>query len=101
MLDIFPDENIAFIQSCLRDPAFDGSGESLIAALLEGTIPPHLQSLHTGPSSFGQAPEQPAYEQRAYELSLLENRKNAFDDDPMDYSLLTKGKKRYILFIRS
>ncbi|KDQ13293.1 hypothetical protein BOTBODRAFT_33626 [Botryobasidium botryosum FD-172 SS1] len=88
VLDIFPDEDVTFVQKCLRDSTFHGSAESLISALLEGNLPPDLQSLRDGLAHGAGIPASPPPA-----VSLLESRKNAFDDDPLDFSRLTRGKR--------
>jgi activating signal cointegrator complex subunit 2 len=86
VLDILPDENPKFIEMCLAHPSFSGSVERVIGALLEGApLPDGLDSFRYMVRST--PPMQ--------EPSLVDSRKNAFEDDPLDFSKLKIGKNRY------
>ena len=87
VLDILPNENPTFIEKCLAHPSFSGSVEHLIGALLEGTpLPDGLDTFRSTivDTSLMQEP------------SLVDSRRNAFDDDPLDFSKLKIGKNRYV-----
>ena len=99
VLDVLPDENPAFLQACLHHPAFHGSdaAEKLLGALLEGgLLPDGLDRLRDGkPQDHGGLPSEP-------KTDLVASRRNAFENDPMDFSRLRVGKDRCagILFLR-
>ncbi|KAF9519421.1 hypothetical protein BS47DRAFT_1337199 [Hydnum rufescens UP504] len=86
VLDILPDETPMFIEACLAHPSFSGSVERVIGALVEGGPLPDvlaaMRSMIVNPSPV----EEP---------SLLDSRKNAFDDDPLDFSKVKIGKNRH------
>ena len=101
VLDILPDEDRAFVQRCLVHPAFsapDGA-EKLIDMLLEGsTLPDGLGSFrHARGDKLAALDAASANisspERQEYSSSLLESRRNVFDDEPLDFSKLRIGKK--------
>ncbi|KZO95407.1 hypothetical protein CALVIDRAFT_538184 [Calocera viscosa TUFC12733] len=84
VLDILLDENPERIRACLRHPKFGGSVESVVAALLEGNVPPDVM--------FSAKPQAQEKDEDAF--PLLATRRNAFDDVPLDFSKLRIGKTR-------
>jgi activating signal cointegrator complex subunit 2 len=93
ILDVLPDENPAFLQACLNHPAFDGPSavEKLLGALLEGgPLPDGLDRLRNGMvQDAGGISTEP-------KTDLVASRRNAFENDPMDFSRLRVGKKRHV-----
>ncbi|KAG9016630.1 hypothetical protein FRB90_002745 [Tulasnella sp. 427] len=85
VLDILPDENPTFVKTALQDPTIGRSPEALVAALLEGNLPPPLARIRDGPSEppVASAPEPASMERR-----------NIFDDEEMDFSRLQFGGTR-------
>lgn len=101
VLDIFPDESRTFVERCLVHPAFsapDGA-EKLIDMLLEGSaLPDGLANYRYAGSDRLAVPNAVAVNisssgRQEHADSLLESRKNIFDDVPMDFSKLRIGKK--------
>lgn len=104
ILDILPDENPFFLEACLRHPTFsNGSGSSaaerVLGALLEGApLPDNLERLRNGGNDDGGDIHLnvPIIEE-APKLDLVASRRNAFEDDPMDFSRLRFGKDKCVL----
>ncbi|KAF8524284.1 hypothetical protein BU17DRAFT_43029 [Hysterangium stoloniferum] len=83
VLDIFPNYTPRHIRRCLEDRRFGGNAEMLISALLEGTLPPELERAEETPSEAIQPVD---------EFKYTRDRRNVFDDVPMDLSRLKIGK---------
>ncbi|KAG8886313.1 hypothetical protein FRB98_001333 [Tulasnella sp. 332] len=88
VLDLFPDENRAFVHTALQDPAYDHSAEKLIAALLEETLHPNLTTLRAKTVSAPAGEDESEEEDEGYE------RRNVFDDEEIDISRVQIGKNR-------
>lgn len=99
VLDIFPDQDPAFLRRCLKHKSFQGEGaaEILISALLEGNIPIEL-STETEDEVIEEQISQPKPPQRANWdiVDIVKERRNIFDDHEMDISNLRLGKKQWV-----
>lgn len=85
MLDLFPDEKKSFVHDALLHPAYQGSAEKLITALLEGTLPPGLAATRSGEVREPYRDEEEEY-----------GRRNVFDEEEIDVSKLQIGKNRCV-----
>ncbi|KAF8591311.1 hypothetical protein K439DRAFT_1380796 [Ramaria rubella] len=86
VLDIFPAYTPQHIRRCLEHSAFDGEPEKLISSLLEGTLPLELAEHADVPESIAQTD--------GFKYKYVNDRRNAWDDDVMDFSKLRIGKTR-------
>lgn len=95
ILDIFPDQPVETVRRYLKHPSFQGDTEKVIAALLEGNIPPDLQTEEPPNKRFvdPQLAPQPEFE-------YTKDRRNIWDDITMDESQLRFGKTRYYLLFQ-
>lgn len=87
VMDIFPSHSPQYIRCCLEHPTFEGDAERLISALLEGTLPPELNIDKETPYETVQPVE---------EFKYVKDRRNAWDEDIMDFSKLRIGKARLV-----
>ena len=69
---------LLFVQLCLKE--FNNNPETVINKVLEESLPPHLQTLNFDLPAGGKTMP-PVTEERS---SLLDTRKNIFDDDEFD-----------------
>ncbi|KAI0763488.1 hypothetical protein BD413DRAFT_495216 [Trametes elegans] len=92
VLDLFPDQDPSYIRYLLShdDYPYRGDAERLIGALLEGTAPTR-EDLEAAMASEG--PKVEAAVTKHDEFAFTKERRNVFDDEVMDYSKLTIGKK--------
>ncbi|KAI9315556.1 hypothetical protein BX666DRAFT_2028453 [Dichotomocladium elegans] len=89
--DLFPDLGDGFIKACLLE--YNNDVETAVMRLLEDTLPPNLQKLDRSLAELPQVatasseiiPERP-------ETSILDSRRNIFDNDEFD---LLSGKAKW------
>jgi hypothetical protein len=90
VLDIFPAHTPQQIRHYLEHPAVDGNPELLISSLLEGTLPSELVD------------DVDAVQDNVHpkeEFEFIKDRRNAWDEDTMDFSRLRVGKTRYVAWV--
>ena len=97
ILDILPDESPAFLEAALAHPAYSGNAESLLGALLEGSsLPGNLDTVRNGEVVHAEeVVEIQVPVPMPEKVDLVASRRNAFEDDPLDFSKLRIGKNRY------
>ena len=95
VLDILPDLSSAYIRLLLTHDRYGGDAEKVVAALLEGTalseedLQHDLRGLGDDEEyAFGNVDD--PQDEEAY---LLDQRRNVFDEEPLDVSLFRTGKK--------
>ncbi|KAL1713486.1 hypothetical protein EV715DRAFT_211620 [Schizophyllum commune] len=90
VLDIFPDHAPEYVRALLTHESYPykGDPEKLIMALLDGTAPSEDQLEATAaPQPISRPPEVQA---------VVQERRNAFDDEVMNTAQLRVGKKKYV-----
>lgn len=97
VLDILPDQPPHYVRYLLghSDYPYQGSAERLIEALFEGTAP----SVDDAEASMRAAEAEDHHHEQAIkpvraEYQFTRDRRNVFDDDVMDSTMLRVGKKR-------
>ena len=90
VLDIFPDHAPDYVRALLTHESYPykGDPEKLIMALLDGTAPSEDQLEATAaPQPVSHPPEV---------QTIVQERRNAFDDEVMNTAQLRVGKKKYV-----
>jgi activating signal cointegrator complex subunit 2 len=87
VMDIFPSHSLEHVRRCLEHPSMDGDPAKLISSLLEGTLPAELAEKEETPQ--GIVPP-------AEDFKYVKDRRNAWDEDIMDFSRLRIGKTRFV-----
>lgn len=108
VLDIFPEQSPQYVRFVLSHPdyPYNGDAERLIGALLEGTAPSLGEyeaaaaraGAHSAAGSILQE-MQPAGPHDTF--IFTKERRNIFDEEPMDLSKIRVGKKTYVLSLHS
>ncbi|PFH50856.1 hypothetical protein AMATHDRAFT_75327 [Amanita thiersii Skay4041] len=92
VLDIFPTHSPLYIGQLLALPAYTGSAEKVIEALLECTAPGEDELAPINPSS--EASRMPTVTPEDDEITkIVRERRNIFDDEALDISRIQIGKK--------
>ncbi|KAI0659726.1 hypothetical protein C8Q70DRAFT_1053569 [Cubamyces menziesii] len=94
VLDLFPDQDPAYIRYLLShsDYPYKGDAERLIGALLEGTAPSKADVDEALARERSQPPP-PVQKKQEDEFAFTRGRRNVFDDEVMDLSKVKIGKK--------
>ncbi|KAI0327591.1 hypothetical protein GY45DRAFT_1106095 [Cubamyces sp. BRFM 1775] len=97
VLDLFPDQDPAYIRYLLShsEYPYKGDAERLIGALLEGTAPSKadVDQALARERSQPPPPAQTKQTKQADEFAFTRGRRNVFDDEAMDLSKVKIGKK--------
>jgi len=86
VLDIFPTHKPRHIRRCLQHPTFNGNAEQLISAMLEGNLPFELNEEEEDTVQEVIPQEE--------ELKYTKDRRNIWDNAPMEFSQLRIGKSQ-------
>lgn len=93
VLDIFPDQSVETVQRYLQYPSFQGDTEKVIAALLEGNIPPDLLTDEPPKQVVDHPPTSHS------EFKYTKDRRNIWDEIAIDESQLRIGKTRFAFIL--